>query len=351
MSTDPEARFAEQPEPVQSASSTPHEEMVRQALAVLSGDPKYRVFRAPTRRVFQEEVPPGLPVVRCLLVDAQAGGVDSEHAPLLEVAALPVTIGRVDGHVYRVGRPCVMFNDAGTSVPDAVVRRTGITDRMVRGHKLSPAPFAAMIAQCDAVIAFNAAFDRPLLERYIPQFETVPWLCAYSEIDWTAHGLLDGSLESLCARHAKIYLPVRRSVAHVDAMLDLVTAPWQDGTLPIVSLFDAGRKMRALIWAPNTRFEANDALRDRLYRFHQCKTLGRGWYAYISPAAVTDEMKWLGQTIYGGRLPTNVRAVPVGARIRHASLARVLRDASTTYLQSHQPSHVLPAAEHSPVAA
>ncbi|MGI8547334.1 MAG: hypothetical protein ACR2M1_08360 [Gemmatimonadaceae bacterium] len=315
--------------------SLPREELVRRALAVLADDPTYRVFRAPPRRVVQETIPENTPVVRCLLVDAQAGGIDAEHAPLLEIGALPVTIGRADGHVYRVGRPCVMFDDPGSPVPDAVVRRTGITDRMVRGHKLSPSPFATMIAQADAVVAFNAAFDRPLLERYVPEFADIPWLCAYSEIDWTAHGLLDGSLESLCARHACLYLPVRRSVAHIDAMLDLVTTPWHDGALPIVSLFDAAKKMRALVWAPNPRFEANDALRDRQYRFHQSKSLGRGWYAYVAPSAIRDELTWLAQTIYGGRLPINARAVPVGARIRHASLTRILNDAATDYLMNH----------------
>ena len=314
----------------------PPEPVVQRALAVLAQQSAYRVVHAPQRRVWERPVPIGTAVVRCLIVDAQAGGLDADHAPLLELAAVPVTLGRHDGQLYRVGRPCVMVNDPGRPVPHAVASRTGLTDRLVRGYKFARAPFSAMIAHADAIIAFNAAFDRPLLERYIPACAGIPWLCAYAEINWMSYGVGGAnSLESLCFRHANLYLPNRRSLVHVDAVLDLITTPDASGRCPVVSLFDAARKVQVIVVVPHPPYAMNEALRQRRYRFYHDGTRGRGWYGYVAPSELHHELTWLARSIYGGKLPSGVRAIPVTSRLRYAPLARILATGSVSYLRTN----------------
>ena len=322
---------------IATRSLAPPEPVVQRALAVLAQQSAYRVVHAPQRRVWECAIPIDTAVVRCLIVDAQAGGLDADHAPLLELAAVPVTLGRHDGRVYRVGRPCVMVNDPGMPVPYAVASRTGITDRLVRGCKFARAPFSTMIAHADAIIAFNAAFDRPLLERYIPASAGIPWLCAYAEINWMSYGVGGAnSLEALCFRHANLYLPSRRSLVHVDALLDLITTPDADGRCPVVSLFDAARKVQVIVMAPHPPYATNEALRARQYRFYHDGTRGRGWYVYVAPSELHHELTWLARTIYGGKLPSGVRAIPVTSRLRYAPLARILATGSESYLRTNQ---------------
>ena len=55
------------------------------------------------------------------------------------------------------------------------------------------------MTRCEWLIAHNAGFDRPLVERSIKGLDGMRWACTMSDINWNTRRAMGVSLPALCA--------------------------------------------------------------------------------------------------------------------------------------------------------
>ena len=154
--------------------------------AKLEATGTYRVLRKLAPRPSREP-PPGIAIRQGLFVDTETTGLDPARDEIIELAMVPFTYG-LDGEVYAVGEPFQQLREPSKPIPPEITAITGIDDAMVAGHRIEPNEVSHFAAPASLVVAHNAAFDRKFLERFCETFNTKPWACSMSEIDWAAEG-------------------------------------------------------------------------------------------------------------------------------------------------------------------
>ena len=109
---------------------------------------------------------------RGLFVDVETTGLDTETDEIIEVALLPFDYDPSTGDVLAVHEDQALdeLRDPGIPIPPESSQVHGISDVDVKGKVVDEARLNALVADADLIIAHNAAFDRPMLERVWPCF-------------------------------------------------------------------------------------------------------------------------------------------------------------------------------------
>lgn len=136
---------------------------------------------------------------RAVVIDVETTGLDLETGEVIQLAMLPldyeVTTGRILA-VYKE-RALESLRDPSVPIPGEITLLTGITDDMVAGRQIDGKEIQQVIEQVDLVIAHNARFDRPMVEKYWPCFADKPWACTLDCVDWLHEGFTAGELDYL----------------------------------------------------------------------------------------------------------------------------------------------------------
>ena len=169
------------------ADPNPHDAADLEALVTkLEAAGAYRVLRKLSPRLAVTPAP-SVKTRQGLFVDTETTGLDAARDEIIELAMVPFIYG-LDGEVYSVGEPFQQLRQPSKPIPPEVTAITGIDDTMVAGKAIDPDKVRRFAAPASLVIAHNAAFDRRFLERFCEAFNTMPWACSMSEIDWAAEG-------------------------------------------------------------------------------------------------------------------------------------------------------------------
>lgn len=280
-------------------------ELMAQALERSGG---YRVLRrlAPfTRR----EPPAGVQTRQGLFVDTETTGLDAARDEIIELAMVPFTYG-VDGEIYEVGEAFQQLRQPAKPIPPEVTAITGIDDAMVEGQVIDPRAVAAFAAPAALVIAHNAAFDRKFLERYSEVFNTKPWACSMSEVDWAGEGYEGAKLVYL-ASSAGFFYERHRAIHDCLAALELLArVHLVSGRTELAQLLDRARTPTWRIWAENSPFDLKDQLKARGYRWNAEAGGGpRAWYIDVAEAAREAEVAFLQAEIYRGEIDPLIRRI------------------------------------------
>ncbi len=138
--------------------------------------------RAPELPVFQPEASPRLTVPsRLLILDTETTGLSPANGSCIEVGAV----------LFAVPQRAVLMQvsfllPCHSNPAEAINGIEAATTRLHQPWRSGLACFRAMVDDCEAVVAHNAAFDRqwfghgelPALER--------PWICSMEDIRWPA---------------------------------------------------------------------------------------------------------------------------------------------------------------------
>lgn len=261
----------------------------------------YRVLRrfAPRARY----APPGDgPLRTALFVDTESTGLDTANDAVIEFAAVPFTYEARTGAVCDVREAYVALEDPERPIPADATTLTGITDAMVRGRRIDDARVAELLGTASLVIAHNAAFDHPLLERRFPAFADAPWACSHAEVPWQQFGCRGSKLDYLLWHRCGEFFGGHRAEEDCLAAIHVLATPGADGALPFGLLLESARRPTYRVWAVGAPFETKDVLKARGYRFHggpgaRAKT----WYRDCAEAALGDELAWLCANCCAGR--------------------------------------------------
>ncbi|MFD1198724.1 3'-5' exonuclease [Brucella gallinifaecis] len=234
-----------------------------------------------------------------VIVDTETTGLNAAQDEIIEIGA--VAFRYADNG--SIGDVCATFGalqEPSKPIPADITRITGITDEMVAGQMIPRAKLEALISEADIIIAHNAGFDRPFLERFSPVFESKPWACSVKEINWAARGFEGAKLGYLIGQSGYFHNGHR---AEDDCQALLAVLREQSGkTTPFEELLKESQKSRLRIYAENSPFEMKDKLKERRYRWSDGSD-GRpkSWWTEVGEDELDAELKYLRTEIYTWR--------------------------------------------------
>ena len=307
---------ASAPQAAATAAAVPD---VPEALAQqLEQHPDYRILRRLRPRL-DWPAQGGGAVTRIVVLDTETTGLDQSREHIIELAMLCVDIDQQTG--LPVGAVTVYdgLEDPGKPIPKEVVAITGIHDADVQGQALDEARIDALLDGVDLVIAHNAGFDRPFVERRIPRFAALPWACSFADIDWKAQGRSSAKLENL-AQALGLFYDAHRAEMDCHALLAVLAAPLpqagQTVQTGLQALLRAAAQPSFTLQATQAPFEAKDKLKARGYRWNAEQ---RVWQTRLAEPQLLDaECEWLKSQVYGSRHAA-VQIEQMDARVKYSA--------------------------------
>ena len=135
------------------------------------------------------------------LVDTETTGLDPGSDEVIGIGLLCLRVQARTGRVQGVVASSFQWRepDAMGAKAEAVV---GVTRAELKGRRFDEREVDRVLSVTDLVVAHNAAFDRPFLERWIPALAELPWACSLTDIRWRSEeGLEQASLDFLLSRY------------------------------------------------------------------------------------------------------------------------------------------------------
>ena len=192
----------------------------------LEASGRYRVLRRLELTPFDS----GAEGTRCgIFLDVETTGLDHRQHEIIELALVPFSYTH-DGDITAIGEPLTRLQQPSRPIPQEITAITGLTDADVAGHVIDPAEIAAIIAPAAIILAHNAAFDRPFVERAWPTFSVKPWGCSMAEVPWTEEGFDGLKLGYLAMAHG-VFFDAHRAANDCLAALHILRRPfteWDD---------------------------------------------------------------------------------------------------------------------------
>ena len=295
-----------------------------EALAVkLEAHPDYRVLR---RLDVSREWPAltGADVSQAVVLDTETTGLDPAADKIIELAMVKFEYSRATGEVGRVLGVYDGLEDPGAPIPSESTVIHGITDEMVRGRRLDESAIERLLDGVGVVIAHNAGFDRPFVERRLPAFQSLAWGCSLREVPWESVGIGSAKLEYIAYRYG-FFFDAHRAEIDCRALLEVLRRPLpvpepeeadaqalspgldggavlggvgqrgSAGVTALKRLLEAAREPSLRVWATGSPFESKDVLKARGYRWEGEK---RVWYRDLGAAEQAAELGWLKENVY-----------------------------------------------------
>lgn len=236
---------------------------------------------------------------RAIFLDTETTGLDRETDEVIELALLPFDYERETGRIVRVdeaGSLSALRQPTGP-IPIESTRVHGISDADVAGKTIDAEAVRAIVDSAQLIIAHNAAFDRPMVEKHWPIFEQKHWACSFVDIDWKAEGLGSAKLDYLLYRQGWFH-DGHRALSDALATVFLLTLPLPvSGKTGLKALLDCARRPLRAVRAEETAFEQRAALKLRGYRWDdgEGKRPKAWWILTDDPQR---EIDWLTAEIY-----------------------------------------------------
>ncbi len=207
---------------------------------------------------------------------------------------LPFTYDTGSGQVLEINKAGAFEGMREASVPMSreAALITGITDDDLVGKKIDADIVGEIVASADIVIAHNASFDRPMVEKHWPCFESKPWACTLSDIAWLEEGFAAGKLDYLGMQFGWFF-DGHDALNDCEACLALLTRTLpRSGELAMNALRQNAQKPALLVRALGAPFDKKDELKRRGYRWRADDArFGKFWWT------ITDELdaetEWL----------------------------------------------------------
>jgi DNA polymerase-3 subunit epsilon len=282
-----------------------------------SGD--YRVLRRLKPRDVFEMVVPGQELKIGILIDLETTGLDTAADEVIELGLVKFAY-RADDRVARVVDTFGAFNEPTKPIPTEVTELTGITAAMVAGHHIDPKTVTEFISDAVIVIAHNAAFDRPIAERYWPEFKDMAWGCSANQIEWRKEGF-EGSRLAYLLNRIGYFHEAHRAVDDCRALLEILASQLpKSQKSALAELLHQARRKTVRIWAEYAPFELKDELKKRRYRWSDGND-GRpkAWFVDVDEENEGSEIAYLCKEIYCRKVELRTQSVTALTRFSSRS--------------------------------
>ncbi|MBL8544345.1 MAG: 3'-5' exonuclease [Hyphomonadaceae bacterium] len=261
---------------------------------------------------------PGANLRRAVFVDTETTGLDPDTGEVIELAMVPFDYDRDSGAIAAVHVDAALSSLRQPSKPITPESTAihGIRNEDVAGTCIDAAQVSTLLDQAQLVIAHNAAFDRPMVEKLWPAFETKHWACSLADVDWKAEGLGSAKLDYLLMRQGWFF-DDHRALADALAALFLLTLPLpKSGRPALAAMLESARRPLRAVRAEATAFEQRAALKSRGYKWDEgAANRPKAWWKLTDDPQA--EIDWLHAEIYGD--DRDVRVINMPATRRYSS--------------------------------
>lgn len=237
-----------------------------------------------------------------LILDIETTGLSFEEDRIIELGIIQFEYGATSGEVGRVNPPVSFLEDPGRDLPSKIVELTGITDEMVKGKRIDDRAVQVLFDESALVIAHNAGFDRPFVDRRLDFSRDKPWACSWTEVPWSDFRFKCAKLECLLPSKSGAFVDAHRATNDCMALLHILASPFPDGTVPMKLLLDSARQATCRIWAVQAPFDVKDILKGRGYRWNPGENgEPKAWWVDVREEGLEAELEWLQENGYSGR--------------------------------------------------
>jgi len=238
----------------------------------------------------------GVELKRAMVLDVETTGFDYETCEVIELAMVSFMFNPDTGEVADVFEPIDMFQQPSKPIPQEITNLTGITDEMVAGKSLDKELIISEFEKAGLIIAHNAGFDRPFVEKTIPEIDGKAWGCSWKEVPWSDKGFECKKLGCLLKNKGELFFGAHRADEDCLALLHILATPFDDGTLPLKYLRESAAAGTVHVIAWDSPFATKDLLKERKYRWEPARKV---WHTFISPDELEAEKKWLADNVGG----------------------------------------------------
>lgn len=252
---------------------------------------------------------------RAIFIDVETTGLDPECDEIIELAMVPFYYSDQD-EVISIGDAFSALRQPEAPISEEVTKITGITDAMVANKSIDQSDVAKFAGR-SLIIAHNAAFDRPFLERFCPAMAQNPWACSMSEVDWRDEGFESTKLAFL-ALSSGFFYDGHRAENDCRAAIELLSRKLpSSGKGALSQLLASARGNSFRFWAEDAPFETKDLLKARGFRWNgEANGQPRAWWKDVFEADVEREKAFLQSEVY--RFGKTVRTAKLTAHERYS---------------------------------
>ncbi|MBV2167617.1 MAG: DNA polymerase III subunit epsilon [Bdellovibrio sp.] len=242
------------------------------------------------------------------VLDVETTGLNQNEDSIIEIGLRQFSFNRNTGEILSLGKSYCCFQDPGRPISAEIVELTGITDEMVAGQNIDWNHVNSLLEEASLVVAHNARFDRPFVDRKSKTSKDKIWACSLKQIDWSKKGFTSSKLELLNIYHG-FFTDSHRAINDVDALLYLLSLPENDSNKPyLFELLNNARRPMTQVIASAAPFESKDHLKGRGYNWDNTN---RFWSKFIFKDEVPTEMSWLEDCVYCGPFGGMTRDIPL----------------------------------------
>jgi DNA polymerase III, alpha subunit (gram-positive type) len=231
------------------------------------------------------------------VLDVETTGLNQNDDSVIEIGIRQFLFNKNTGEVLSLGKAFNQFQDPGKPLSEEIKELTGITDEMLAGQKIDWTAVHELLLESSVVIAHNARFDRPFIDRKVKSSTEKIWACSFKQIDWSLKGFTSSKLELLNIYHG-FFTDSHRAINDVDALLYLVSLSDASSGKPyLFELLQNAKRPMTQVIASSAPFESKDHLKGRGYSWDNTN---RFWAKIIFQDEVKTEMVWLEDVVYSG---------------------------------------------------
>lgn len=297
---------------------------IEAAAKLLAASKEYRVIKAimPPEYLGNETRD-----VVCVLADCEATSRDPLTAHPIELGMLKIGFNHNEPGSLIVMDCLEMLNDPGVPSEPGAEAVHGISQEELNGQKFDLQKINEFLSGVHYVIAHNAAYDRPVLSRAIPELAGFRWLCSMKDVDWASLGISSRALDYLIYK-AGYFHEAHRALADCIALNAVLSHPFLDGIAPLFAMCEAGEDIAWTILCTGAPFDAKDIMKQRGYRWNPGDATGdipiKCWMTpeLIGKQAMLDEFLWLQANVYRNQESATVVVIPMDSNIRYSERAK-----------------------------
>jgi len=225
------------------------------------------------------------------IIDTETTGLDTNQCEIIELGYQIIEFDS-EGFFYQVIAEKNFLQEPKGEISAEVTKVTGITLDDVKGQSIPWQEVEQDMQDVKLIIAHNAGFDRPVLERFNPIFIDKVWGCSVVQIDWfNLANISSRSQEFLCWKAGNFFYDAHRALDDVQALSLLLQQPISQPPMPAFSfLLQTVRIQKVSIKATGAPFEIKDSLKSRGYRWNANEKV---WQKMLDANLQQEELAWL----------------------------------------------------------